>query len=397
VSWTFHPTRETELVEFVASYWRALGVKVSIHHPPTSCKVSISSRMLAAWFAEVLRLGVRSYAKRIPDIAWTLPIRKKQALLRGLWDGDGSWSRVNGGPSVVLEYGTVSRELADGMLRLLGDLGICARLRIGRGAKSTTDTYWLVISGADQVNGALFLLPPDERPEVLRSMIGQSKRIRPTGYRPLLKNASWVRVTGIAPVAYDGSVYSVEVPEAHTVVTTFGVIAHNCFPKESKALVHIAEEAGYDFGLLRGVIDVNNAQFERVVDKVEQLVGGSLSGTTVAVWGLTFKARTDDMRDSPSLAVIARMVQRGARVRAFDPAVKRLPDASEGVEVCADPYAACDGAAVVVVLTEWDDFRWLDFDKVATALTAPRIVDARNLLDPAKLRRRGFEYVGIGR
>jgi UDPglucose 6-dehydrogenase len=162
-------------------------------------------------------------------------------------------------------------------------------------------------------------------------------------------------------------------------------------------LVHIAEEAGYDFGLLRGVIDVNNSQFERVVDKVEQLVGGSLRGTTVAVWGLTFKARTDDMRDSPSLAVIARMVQRGARVRAFDPAVKRLPDASEGVEVCADPYAACDGAAVVVVLTEWDDFRWLDFDKVATALTAPRIVDARNLLDPAKLRRRGFEYVGIGR
>jgi UDPglucose 6-dehydrogenase len=171
----------------------------------------------------------------------------------------------------------------------------------------------------------------------------------------------------------------------------------SCFPKDSRALVHIAEEAGYDFGLLRGVIDVNRDQFERVTDKVERIVGGSLDGCIVAVWGLTFKARTDDLRDSPSLSVIERLVARGAHVRAYDPAVKALPPGGPEVEVCADPYAACNDAAVLVVLTEWDDFRWLDFDKVAAALTAPRIVDARNLLDPAKLRRRGFDYVGVGR
>ena len=172
----------------------------------------------------------------------------------------------------------------------------------------------------------------------------------------------------------------------------------SCFPKDSRALVHIAEEAGYDFGLLRGVIDVNDAQFERVADKVERIVGGSLQGCRVAVWGLTFKARTDDLRDSPSLAVIERLLARGASVRAYDPAVKSLPQGGpDGVEVCADPYAACEGAAALVVLTEWDDFRWLDFDKVAAALSAPRVVDGRNLLDPAKLRRRGFEYLGVGR
>jgi UDPglucose 6-dehydrogenase len=171
----------------------------------------------------------------------------------------------------------------------------------------------------------------------------------------------------------------------------------SCFPKDSRALVHIAEEAGYDFGLLRGVIDVNRDQFERVTDKVERIVGGSLDGCLVAVWGLTFKARTDDLRDSPSLSVIERLVARGAHVQAYDPAVKALPPGGPAVEVCADPYAACNDAAVLVVLTEWDDFRWLDFDKVAAALTAPRIVDARNLLDPAKLRRRGFDYVGVGR
>jgi UDPglucose 6-dehydrogenase len=164
--------------------------------------------------------------------------------------------------------------------------------------------------------------------------------------------------------------------------------------------VHIAEEAGYDFGLLRGVIDVNRAQFERMVDKVERIVGGSLQGCSVAVWGLTFKARTDDLRDSPSLSVIERLLARGAKVRAYDPAVKALPPGVvdlDAVEVCADPYAACNDAAVLVVLTEWDEFRWFDFDKVASALAAPRIVDARNLLDPARLRRRGFEYVGVGR
>ena len=172
----------------------------------------------------------------------------------------------------------------------------------------------------------------------------------------------------------------------------------SCFPKDSRALVHIAEEAGYDFGLLRGVIGVNDAQFERVADKVERLAGGSLDGRTIAVWGLTFKARTDDLRDSPSLSVIARLVGRGARVHAFDPAITSLPEGlGDGIEVCADPYSACEGAAVLTVLTEWDDFRWYDFDKVAAALEAPRIVDGRNLLDPAKLRRRGFEYIGIGR
>jgi UDPglucose 6-dehydrogenase len=172
----------------------------------------------------------------------------------------------------------------------------------------------------------------------------------------------------------------------------------SCFPKDSRALVHIAEEAGYDFGLLRGVIGVNEAQFERVADKVERLTGGSLEGRRVAVWGLTFKARTDDLRDSPSLSVIARLVQRGARVSAYDPAVPALPAGmADEVAVCADPYSACEGAAVLTVLTEWDEFRWYDFDKVAAALEAPRIVDGRNLLDPAKLRRRGFEYVGVGR
>jgi UDPglucose 6-dehydrogenase len=168
----------------------------------------------------------------------------------------------------------------------------------------------------------------------------------------------------------------------------------SCFPKDSRALVRIAENAGYDFHLLKGVIQVNDDQFSRVADKVEALAGGSIAGKKVAAWGLTFKARTDDLRDSPSLEILGRLLKRGAIVTAYDPAVD---DNVGEIEVVPDPYAACAGAEVLVILTEWDEFKWLDFDKVAETMAAKRVLDARNLLDRSALKRRGFEFQGIGR
>ena len=138
---------------------RSYGVKIDVRHGKTSTSVVLSSRVLAKWWTDVLGLGSNCYGQRVPDLAWKLPEAHKRALLSGMWHGDGSWSYVAGGPSVVLEYGTASRELADGMLRLLGDLGVMARLKVGRTAKSTTDNYWLVIAGADQVEGLLEFVP----------------------------------------------------------------------------------------------------------------------------------------------------------------------------------------------------------------------------------------------
>ena len=167
----------------------------------------------------------------------------------------------------------------------------------------------------------------------------------------------------------------------------------SCFPKDTMALVRIAEDAGYDFSLLKGVIAVNEEQYERVVSKAVHLAGGSLQGATVALWGLTFKARTDDLRSSPSLEVASRSRARGAKVQAYDPTVHAPVD---GLDICDDPYAACEGADVLVVGTEWDEFRWLDFDKVGELMANKAVVDARNLLEPATLRRAGFAYEGIG-
>jgi UDPglucose 6-dehydrogenase len=168
----------------------------------------------------------------------------------------------------------------------------------------------------------------------------------------------------------------------------------SCFPKDSRALVRIAEDAGYDFELLKGVIVVNEQQIERIIGKIEQAAGGSVAGKVIGAWGLTFKARTDDLRESPSLAILSALSRKGAVVRAFDPTVKgQLP----GIEVLLDPYAVCDGADVLAVLTEWDEFRWLDLDKVASLMVGREIVDARNLLDRAAARRAGFGYQGVGR
>ena len=171
----------------------------------------------------------------------------------------------------------------------------------------------------------------------------------------------------------------------------------SCLPKDTAALVRIAEDAGYDFLLMKDVVEVNAQQFQRVVDKTSEVVGGPLDGRRIAVWGLTFKAFTDDRRDSPAVEIVGRLVAAGATVCAYDPEVDKGTDLGDGVEVVDDPYAACTGAAALVVLTEWPEFGRLDLDRVAEELAARAIVDTRNVVDRAALGRRGFEYRGIGR
>jgi UDPglucose 6-dehydrogenase len=171
----------------------------------------------------------------------------------------------------------------------------------------------------------------------------------------------------------------------------------SCLPKDTSALIRIAEDADYDFTLLKDVVSVNRQQFERVVTKTEELLGGPVGGNRIAVWGLTFKAHTDDLRDSPSIEIVRRLLAAGASVAAYDPEVEKGTAVLDGLEVLDDPYAACQGADALVVLTEWPEFGRTDLDRVADALNAPRIVDTRNVVDRVALERRGFAYRGIGR
>ncbi len=172
----------------------------------------------------------------------------------------------------------------------------------------------------------------------------------------------------------------------------------SCFPKDVQALLYTADSVDYDFELLRSVHDVNQRQHDRIVAKIAAAAGDTLEGATIAVWGLTFKANTDDLRDSPALAIARRLLEGGARVRAYDPAAgERAAQIVAGLDVVADPYDACVDADVLTVLTEWDELRWLDFERVGGQMRTRHIVDARNLLDPAAMRQKSFVYDGVGR
>jgi UDPglucose 6-dehydrogenase len=169
----------------------------------------------------------------------------------------------------------------------------------------------------------------------------------------------------------------------------------SCLPKDCRALISLAEQNGYDFGLLRGVLQVNDAQRIVITSKVARLLGG-LDGKVIGVWGLAFKPNTDDIRYSPSLAVIADLRAAGARVRAYDPAVDES-QTFDGVERATDPLDAAEGADALLLMTEWNEFRWLDFARLRQTMRTPTVVDARNFLDPHLLRQLGFTYEGIGR
>jgi UDPglucose 6-dehydrogenase len=178
----------------------------------------------------------------------------------------------------------------------------------------------------------------------------------------------------------------------------------SCFPKDSRALVSTAAQHGYDFSLMRGVIDINEQQYERMVHKVMAAAGRdvSLDGVVVAALGLTFKAGTDDLRESPSLRVIDSLRARGAVVQAYDPtaigelnAVQR--ERLAGLQLRSSAIDAVDGADVAVVLTEWPEFASLDLPKVADVMRGDAVVDCRNLLDGQQCRAAGLRYDGVGR
>ena len=169
----------------------------------------------------------------------------------------------------------------------------------------------------------------------------------------------------------------------------------SCLPKDTRALIDSASAAGYNFALLRSVVEANEAQFDRIIDKVASRV--ALPRARIALLGLAFKAGTDDLRDSPSVEIGRRLVKAGASVHAYDPAIRPNAAITEaGIVVTADAYMACDGASALVVATEWDEFRQLDFDRVARVMAELHVIDARNLLDRGDLERRGFTYSGVG-
>ena len=171
----------------------------------------------------------------------------------------------------------------------------------------------------------------------------------------------------------------------------------SCFPKDSLALKQLAANSGYHFQLLNAVIEVNELQKRRVIGKLQHHLG-SLRGKKVALLGLAFKPNTDDMRDAKSIDVISALIADGAIVQAYDPiAMDSCRRILPAISYCETPYEAAEGASALILITEWNEFRFLDFEKIKGLMASPVIFDGRNMYDPSRMRRLGFDYHCIGR
>lgn len=172
----------------------------------------------------------------------------------------------------------------------------------------------------------------------------------------------------------------------------------SCFPKDTLAVVRTAQEAGAPLKIVEAVVDVNDARKSKMADKVIRACGGNVKGKTIAILGLAFKPNTDDMRESPAIPIVERLHAEGARIRAYDPksmdeAKHLLPD----ITYCDGPYECADKADALVIVTEWDQFRALDFDRLKSLLITPTLVDLRNIYSSARMADLGFTYSSIGR
>ena len=172
----------------------------------------------------------------------------------------------------------------------------------------------------------------------------------------------------------------------------------SCFPKDTRALVQTARDAGTPISLVEQVVTVNENRKVAMAEKVIAALGGSLAGKTIAVLGLTFKPNTDDMREAPSLVIVPRLIDAGATIRAFDPAgMDEARALLDGVAWCSDSYEAMSGADAVAILTEWNEFRALDLARARDLMTQPLMIDLRNIYSPQEMAQNGFTYISIGR
>jgi UDPglucose 6-dehydrogenase len=171
----------------------------------------------------------------------------------------------------------------------------------------------------------------------------------------------------------------------------------SCFPKDVAALVHIGKANGYPFRILPNVLAVNENQRKLFIQKVQKAVG-NLKGKNLAIWGLSFKPNTDDMREAPSLSILPALSAKGARLRAYDPvSTAKAKPLFKKVKFCKNPYEAAQGADAVLVLTEWNEFKQIDFQKLKTIVRQPILVDGRNMYESQEMAEKGFAYYGMGR
>ncbi|PSP45962.1 nucleotide sugar dehydrogenase [Halobacteriales archaeon QH_1_68_42] len=368
------------------SYLDRLGIRYRTETKETSTQIEVSSRVLAC-FLEWLGCGTGSYSARVPDLAHQEPRENKKALLSGLFRGDGYIEYTNHSNAVVYDYGSVSEDLIQGMQFLLHSLGIVPSYKTSQSTKSTVPAHFLRVSSKRQIAMLDEMFLSEEREKIRDRLDAYDKECGPLGYTDGGAFTT-VEVNDIGVEDGGVDVYSLEVENNHTFVTTDGLVVHNCFPKDVAAFAAAGRDADYDPSLLDAVLAVNEKQPRRLLALLDE--HADVAGERVAVLGLSFKPGTDDVRNSRAIPVIEGLQERDAAVVGYDPvATAEMRERFPEVEYAASPGEALDGAVAALVVTDWDEFAALDdeFDRMAD----PVVVDGRHIVS----RREGLVYEGL--
>jgi UDPglucose 6-dehydrogenase len=396
IGFSFH-VEEKDHISDVQRILQRWGLKFTEKVRTNRHTTIVSSRVLAWLFRDVLGMGVRSEDKALPRIAFGLSVWSQQELVRGAFSGDGAVTPLHQGKNLMFEYATVSKRLADSMAILLQSLGIVSSIRQRWMNKSKRKAFILRISGHEQMHQLGEVFGTKHQAGIARILTGDERHIRQHGFTRQ-QHTALVKVRTVETEAVSTPVYSLETSSG-TVIVSSGIVIHNCFPKDIRALIYLANSKGSVTHLMQSVDQVNEAQKQVLWDKVRQHYGDSLKGKTLAIWGLAFKPRTDDIREAPALVLIDHLLKAGVKLRVHDPEAMRNVQALYGDKLvyCDKPYGALESADGLVIVTEWQQFRNPDFVVMRRLLSEPVLFDGRNLYEPRMMAEAGFTYYSIGR
>ncbi len=321
-------------------------------------------------------------------------------LLRGT-DND-TITTVQDGPHLALEYATANKTQADGMALLLQTIGVVPSIRTRWMNKSMREAYILRVSGYEQIAALNSVFGDKHRSQIKSILASYQRHIQPHGYERHGTFATLI-VREVEHEDVEMTVYSMETSTG-TLIASSGLISHNCFPKDVRALAHMADEAGLHPQMLHAVMDINHDQRRLVVTKLTSILG-SLRGCTIGILGLAFKPNTDDMREAPSVDIIRWITAQGATIRTYDPvamqtgreALERAGVRMDAITFCENAYDVALGADAIVVVTEWNEFKALNMLQIRSAMRRPVLIDGRNIYEIAEMNRIGFIYRAIGR
>ncbi len=401
VGFCFHE-QEAEYIADVQRILRRWGLKFIERRATNALTTVVSSRIFSWLLRDILRCGVRSEDKSLPRLAFNVSPELRRELIRGAFSGDGSVTTVQNGQNLMLEYATVSKALADGMTLLLQTIGVIPSLHTRWMNKSTQEAYILRVSGYEQIAALKEAFGGKRLAQIEALLAGYQGHIQPHGYKRHGAFAA-LAVREVEHKDVETTVYSMETSTG-TLIASSGLIGHNCFPKDVRALAYMADEAGLHPQLLHAVMDINHDQRRLVVTKLTSILG-SLRGCTIGILGLAFKPNTDDMREAAAIDIIRWVTSQGAEVQVYDPvamqtgreALEREGIRMDAITFCENAYEVAEGADALVIVTEWNEFKSLDMLQIRATMHRPVLIDGRNVYEAGEMSRLGFVYRGIGR